>query len=151
MARHTRTPTPHPETNPLTVDETTSTTPAEATSELEREMLAILSNHCGERGTSEGAVETLSRIIAERDTLFPIRHAGHTRALLVTHVPKEGETYDKGRKYEVRLLDAQDGKVEVHEVAEVAEGEKSLGMPFHVAESHLVRHFSDFLKPGQFR
>lgn len=77
--------------------------------------------------------------------------SGHTRALLVTHVPADKETYDKGRKYEVRLLDAHDGKVEVREVVEVADGERTLGMPFHVALSHLERHFADFLKPGQFR
>ena len=36
---------------------------------LERELVAILSRHCGERGDNEGAVETLNRIIRERDTL----------------------------------------------------------------------------------
>ncbi len=34
---------------------------------LGRELVAILSNHCGERGDNEGAVETLQRIIRERD------------------------------------------------------------------------------------
>ena len=30
------------------------------------ELLAILSQHCGERGVDEGAVETLTRIIKEK-------------------------------------------------------------------------------------
>jgi len=34
--------------------------------QLWREAVAILAIHCGERGTSEGAIETLKRIIAER-------------------------------------------------------------------------------------
>jgi hypothetical protein len=33
---------------------------------LGRELVAILSHHCGERGDSESAVETLNRIIRER-------------------------------------------------------------------------------------
>jgi hypothetical protein len=36
-------------------------------SELEYELTERLSRHCGERGLSEGAVETLDRIIRERD------------------------------------------------------------------------------------
>lgn len=32
-------------------------------------LISILSNYCGEAGTSEGALETLQRIIAERDAL----------------------------------------------------------------------------------
>jgi len=32
------------------------------------DLIAILEKHCGERGQSEGAVETLTRIIAERAT-----------------------------------------------------------------------------------
>lgn len=34
---------------------------------LLRELLAVLINHAGENGDNEGAVETLNRIIAERD------------------------------------------------------------------------------------
>lgn len=34
--------------------------------QLGRELVGILQKHCGERGDSEGAVETLNRIIAER-------------------------------------------------------------------------------------
>lgn len=34
---------------------------------LEKQLVAILQNHCGERGDNEGAVETLERIIKERD------------------------------------------------------------------------------------
>lgn len=34
---------------------------------LERELTAVLSRYCGERGDNEGAVETLERLIAERD------------------------------------------------------------------------------------
>lgn len=39
----------------------------EAEAKLGRELVAILQRHCGERGHSEGAVETLERIIQERD------------------------------------------------------------------------------------
>lgn len=76
---------------------------------------------------------------------------GHTRALLVTHVPAEGETYDKGRRYELRLLEAKDGKVELREVVEVDGGEQTLSMPFHVTLSHAEREFVAFLKPEMFR
>jgi hypothetical protein len=34
---------------------------------LEFQLCEILSRHCGERGHTEGAVDTLCRIIAERD------------------------------------------------------------------------------------
>ena len=34
---------------------------------LQDQLIGILQNHCGERGDSEGAVETLNRIIRERD------------------------------------------------------------------------------------
>jgi hypothetical protein len=34
------------------------------------ELIDVLSHHCGERGESEGAVETLERIIRERDILL---------------------------------------------------------------------------------
>jgi hypothetical protein len=34
---------------------------------LEAQLIAILAKHCGERGDNEGAVETLCRIIRERD------------------------------------------------------------------------------------
>ena len=34
---------------------------------LLRELISILENHCGEHGDNEGAVETLNRIIKERD------------------------------------------------------------------------------------
>ncbi len=30
-------------------------------------VFSLLANHCGERGDNEGAVETLARIIRERD------------------------------------------------------------------------------------
>ena len=33
---------------------------------LEQQLVSILSEHCGERGDSEGAVDTLRRIIRER-------------------------------------------------------------------------------------
>lgn len=36
---------------------------------LGKQLVGILINHCGERGDSEGAVETLNRIIRERDAL----------------------------------------------------------------------------------
>lgn len=39
-------------------------------STLEKELIAILIKHCGERGDNEGAVETLERIIGERDLLL---------------------------------------------------------------------------------
>lgn len=77
--------------------------------------------------------------------------SGHTRALLVTHVPAEGETYDKGRRYEVRMLEAKDGAVTLREVVEVDGGEQTLSMPFHVALSHAEREFAAFLKPEMFR
>jgi len=38
---------------------------------LGRELVEILSHHCGERGESEGAAETLIRIIRERDGGVP--------------------------------------------------------------------------------
>lgn len=34
------------------------------------EIITILGRYCGERGDSEGAVETLERIIQERDILL---------------------------------------------------------------------------------
>jgi len=42
---------------------------------LGRELVALLSEHCGERGDSEGAVETLQRIIRERGAL-KAQHCG---------------------------------------------------------------------------
>lgn len=36
-------------------------------SELCAKLCQVLGNHCGERGQSEGAVETLERLIKERD------------------------------------------------------------------------------------
>lgn len=83
--------------------------------------------------------------------LLALLTKGHTRALLVTHVPAEGETYDKGRRYEVRLLEAKDGTVTLREVVEVESGEQTLAMPFHVALSHAEREFATFLKPEMFR
>lgn len=41
------------------------------------ELIGILSNYCGERGDSEGAVETLTRIIHERDSCNCIRLKRH--------------------------------------------------------------------------
>lgn len=77
--------------------------------------------------------------------------SGHTRALLVTHVPKEKETYDAGRRYELRLLEAHDGQVTVREVKEVDGGVVTLEMPFHVLLSHAEREFVAFLKPEMYR
>ncbi len=37
---------------------------------LENELIAILGKYCGERGDSEGAVETLERIVREREILL---------------------------------------------------------------------------------
>ena len=37
---------------------------------LEKQLVSVLMNHCGERGDNEGAVETLERIIRERDILL---------------------------------------------------------------------------------
>lgn len=37
---------------------------------LGNELVNILQNHCGEHGQNEGAVETLERIIRERDLLL---------------------------------------------------------------------------------
>lgn len=37
---------------------------------LEEQLVAILIKYCGERGDNEGAVETLERIIGERDLLL---------------------------------------------------------------------------------
>jgi hypothetical protein len=39
---------------------------------LEYQLCEILSTHAGERGQSEGAVDTLCRIIHERDTALTI-------------------------------------------------------------------------------
>jgi hypothetical protein len=42
---------------------------------LEKQLVAILSHYCGERGDNEGAVETLNRIISERNlALEKLRH-----------------------------------------------------------------------------
>ena len=38
--------------------------------ELEKQLVEVLSHHCGEHGQSEGALETLERIIRERDLLL---------------------------------------------------------------------------------
>lgn len=35
---------------------------------LEQELVEILGKYCGERGETEGAVETLKRLIRERDS-----------------------------------------------------------------------------------
>jgi hypothetical protein len=39
--------------------------------QLLNQLTAVLMRHCGERGESEGAVETLERIIRERDEARP--------------------------------------------------------------------------------
>lgn len=39
---------------------------------LEYQLCEILSSHCGERGHGEGAVDTLCRIISERDRAMKI-------------------------------------------------------------------------------
>lgn len=39
---------------------------------LEYQLTEILSRHCGERGRSEGAVDTLCRLIGERDAAMTI-------------------------------------------------------------------------------
>lgn len=93
---------------------------------------------------AEEAADLASALLAA----FP---AGTTRALLVRHVPAEGETYDAGRKYELRLLEVVDGVASLRTVTEVANGKQTHAMPFHVALSHLERHFADFLKPEQYR
>lgn len=82
---------------------------------------------------------------------YALLRKGVTRALLVTHVPAEGQTYDKGRRYELRLLEAKDGQVTVREVKEVDGGEVTLEMPFHVLLSHAEREFAAFLKPEMYR
>lgn len=38
--------------------------------ELENQLIAVLIRYCGERGDNEGAVETLERIILEREILL---------------------------------------------------------------------------------
>lgn len=85
------------------------------------------------------------------DDLAALLAKGHTRALLITHVPAEGETYDKGRRYEVRVLEAKDGTVTLRPMVEVDGGEQTLSMPFHVALSHAEREFTAFVKPEMFR
>jgi hypothetical protein len=37
---------------------------------LEAQLVSILQRHCGERGDNEGAVETLERLVRERDILL---------------------------------------------------------------------------------
>ncbi len=39
---------------------------------LEFQLCEVLQSHCGERGDNEGAVDTLCRIIAERDAALTI-------------------------------------------------------------------------------
>lgn len=39
----------------------------ERSAKLADELCFVLAEHCGERGTSEGAVETLTRIVSERN------------------------------------------------------------------------------------
>ena len=46
------------------------TTAARAPTKLENQLVDILSHYCGERGDNEGAVETLERIVEERNTLL---------------------------------------------------------------------------------
>ena len=43
---------------------------------LEGELARILSHYCGERGNSEGAADTLRRIICERDTARAVDTGG---------------------------------------------------------------------------
>jgi hypothetical protein len=43
---------------------------AKAPTKLEDQLVDILSHYCGERGDNEGAVETLERIVEERNTLL---------------------------------------------------------------------------------
>lgn len=46
--------------------------PAPNTESLEWQLCEVLIGHCGERGDNEGALETLERIIRERDDLFKL-------------------------------------------------------------------------------
>ncbi len=41
-----------------------------APTKLENQLVDILSRYCGERGDNEGAVETLDRIVEERNLLL---------------------------------------------------------------------------------
>ena len=43
---------------------------AKASTKLEDQLVEILSHYCGERGDNEGAVETLDRIVDERNLLL---------------------------------------------------------------------------------
>lgn len=54
-----------------TLESSNSSQPSQpAQSKLEHELVSILIRHCGEHGQNEGAVETLERIIRERDLLL---------------------------------------------------------------------------------
>lgn len=64
---------------------------------LGKQLVAILLNHCGEHGETEGAVETLNRIIRERDryvhggTWVPVseRLPERNATVLYWHTPVE--------------------------------------------------------------
>jgi hypothetical protein len=47
-------------------------TKAPDTKSLEYQLCEVLGKHCGERGDNEGAVDTLCRIISERDEALQI-------------------------------------------------------------------------------
>ena len=59
--------------------------------ELENQLISILIKHCGQRGDSEGAVETLNRIIMERDA-FMFRTGPKTDACDCDHYPCRHES-----------------------------------------------------------
>lgn len=76
----------------------------------------------------------------------------HTRALVVSHVPAEGETYDEGRRYMFHWVETKDGVLTLSEQKEVENGGKlTLAMPFHVAFDWVWKRLNDFLKPSQYR
>lgn len=49
-------------------------------SHLEQELISILFNHCGQRGQTEGAADTLRRIIRERDSALTLLRQRDSKA-----------------------------------------------------------------------
>lgn len=72
---------------------------------LLRDLIFILQQHCGERGDSEGAVETLERIIRERDRA----HAHDSSVLTIEQLVSEsyGTAVEKGWWDGLTILDAK--------------------------------------------
>lgn len=80
--------------------------------------------------------------------------SGTHRALIISHTPAEGETYDEGRRYSFHTLEAVDGRITLkiqQELEPNVGGKLSNDMPFHMAFDWLWKRLNDWLKPRQYR